>query len=100
MIRHHTIQSKWTDEGHRAKISLPCEPWSQGEAQLSTAEQKVPVAWSEADVEALKDLSKPRPEPGADRPKDGSIKAINRWKTSEDEECLTTSLRKPVPFGA
>jgi predicted DNA-binding protein (UPF0251 family) len=54
MIRHHTIQSKWTDEGHRATISLPCEPWAQGEAQRSTAEQKVPVAWSEADVEALK----------------------------------------------
>jgi DNA-directed RNA polymerase specialized sigma24 family protein len=29
MIRHHTIQSKWTDEGHRATISLPCEPWAQ-----------------------------------------------------------------------
>jgi hypothetical protein len=56
MIRHHTVQSKWTDEGHRATISLPCEPWAQGEAQQSTAEQKGPVAWSEADVQVLKDL--------------------------------------------
>jgi DNA-binding NarL/FixJ family response regulator len=56
MIRHHTIQSKWTDEGHRATISLPCEPWSQGEAQQGKAEQKGPVSWSEADVQVLKDL--------------------------------------------
>jgi DNA-directed RNA polymerase specialized sigma24 family protein len=63
MIRHHTIQSKWTDEGHRAIISLPCEPWSQPAQPSEPAPVSVAIEkdqfrknWTDADIETLRKL--------------------------------------------
>jgi hypothetical protein len=59
MIRHHTLQSKWTDEGNRAVVSLPCEPWEKPTHALrGTYRDRLSYApnWTDDEIKTLVDL--------------------------------------------
>lgn len=61
MIRNHVVRSRWTEEGRKAHVSLPCEPWRVPLPQIRGAKPETPPPvqsiadrfsqfWTEAEI--------------------------------------------------